>query len=69
MDLKPDLQQDSHLPSDWLVPDFVSLDSLTTETAYAILSAMDEAGAEKRPLQTIGALRLPVRHPSDFSPH
>lgn len=66
MQRKHDLQQDSHLPSEWL--DWSSLDMLAPETAYDILSAMDEAGAEKRPQQTIGALRIPTRHPRDIFP-
>jgi hypothetical protein len=64
---KQDLNEDPHLPTQWLA-DWSDADLLSPENRYDILSAMDEAGAEKRPQQTIGALRIPTRHPRDIFP-
>lgn len=67
MERKIDLQQDPHLPGEWLA-DWSSADLLTPENRYDILSAMDEAGAEKRSASSIGALRIPTRHPREIFP-
>ena len=67
MERKHDLQPDPHLPTEWLA-DWSDADLLSPENRYDILSAMDEAGAEKRSQHAIGALRIPTRHPRDIFP-